>query len=65
MCAEVPDRNLFLVLKNRKKSWGRHRLLRVFFVRTIYTLHLGAHLLQEQLYRDLGEIGGIVMIYRL
>ena len=32
---------------------------------TICTFHLEACLLQEQLNRDLVEIGGIVMIYKL
>ena len=41
------------------------RMLRELILRTIYTVHLGARLVQEQLCRDLGEIGGIVMIYRL
>lgn len=40
-------------------------MLRELLARTICTVHLGARLVQDQLCRALGEIGGIVMIYRL
>jgi hypothetical protein len=76
VCDEVPVRDLFLVLRNLKKqkiriririqrlSWG-WRMEKRPLVGTICTLHLGTRMLQEQLYRDLGETGGIVMLYKL
>jgi hypothetical protein len=70
--AEVPVRDLFLVLRNLKKqririrrsSWG-WRMEKRLLMGAICTLHLGTRFLQEQLNRHLGEIGGIVMIYKL
>lgn len=64
VCAEVPVRDLFLVLRNLKiqrSSWG-WRMERRLSVDTICILHLGTRLLQELLNCDLGEIGGIAKI---
>ena len=75
-CVEIRVWDLFLVLRNLKihrirvririqrLSWG-WRLERRLLLGTICTLHLKIRLLQEQLNRDLGGIGGIVMVYKL
>jgi len=62
---QVPVRDSFLVLgwiQRLSRGW---RAERVLLVGIICILHLGACLLQEELNHDLGEIGGIVMIYKL
>ena len=66
VCAEVPVRNLFLVLMNLRiqrlsRGWKMERRL----VGTICTHHLETRLLREQLNRYLRETRGIVMVYKL